>query len=255
MNNAITVSIDYNYINYLNSFINSIQNIKTNLDIFVRLIDFTDLQINKIRKKYPNIKIIIDNPKLSGVKNILKTENEWDFKNYNGQKITDIKKILCSPRGYYSCHSRFLSIEELLDKGYNVLSLDADTLFLKNFDEIFNNLQYDIYTVKDTNNYNINIFSNEGFLLFKNSKKIKNYISKINNYIFSEEKYMDWHVDNYALHNFLNNDISIKLLDSKYKDKTLNKNSVMWSGTGKIKYNKSFTKKCTDVNKPNNYVE
>jgi len=255
LNNAITVSVDYNYIKYLYSFIDSIQTIETKIDIFVRLVDFKDLQIDEIKKKYPNIKLIIDNPKLSGIKNIFKTKDEWDFTDYDIQKITDVKKVLCSPRGYYSCHSRFLSIEELLDKGYNVLSLDADTLFLKNFDDIFNNLQYDIYTVKDTNICNINIFSNEGFLLFKNNKKIKNYISKINNYIFSGEKYMGWNVDNYALHKFLNNDISVKLLDSKYKDKTLNKNSVMWSGTGKIKYDESFIKKCTDVNKLSNYVE
>ena len=70
MNNAITVSVDYNYINYLHLFIDSIQTIKTEIVIFVRLIDFKDSQIDEIKKRYPNIKIIIDNPKLSGVKNI-----------------------------------------------------------------------------------------------------------------------------------------------------------------------------------------
>lgn len=243
MNNAITVSVDFNYINYLNSFINSIQNIKTNLDIFVRLIDFTDLQINEIRKKYPNIKLIIDNPKLSNIKSIYKTKDRWDFIDYGIENITDVKKILNSPRGCYSCHSRFLSIKELLNKDYNVLSLDADTLFFKNFDDIFNDLQFDIYTVKDTNKNNINIFSNEGFLLFKNNEKVKDYISKVSNYIFSDDKYIDWNVDNYALHNFFNDTISIKLLDEKYKDKTLSKNSVMWSGTGKIKYDETFIEK------------
>lgn len=243
MNNAITVSMDYNYIDYLYSFINSIQTIKTKLDIFVRLVDFNESQIDEVKEKYPNIKLIIDNPKLSNIKSIYKTKDRWDFIDYGIEKITDIKKILNSPRSCYSCHSRFLSIEELLHKGYNVLSLDADTLFFKNFDDIFNNLQFDIYTVEDTNKNNVNIFSNEGFLLFKNSKKIKDYISKINNYIFCDEKYIDWNVDNYALHNFLNDDISVNLLDTKYKDKTLSENSVMWSGTGKIKYNASFIKK------------
>ena len=243
MNNAITVSVDYNYINYLNSFINSIQNIKTKLDIFVRVIDFTDLQINEIKKKYPNIKLIIDTPNLSNIKSIYRTKDRWDFIDYGIENITDVKKILNSPRGCYSCHSRFLSIKELLNKDYNVLSLDADTLFFKNFDYIFNNLQFDIYTVEDTNKNNKNIFSNEGFLLFKNNKKTKDYISKVSNYIFSDKRYVNWNIDNYALHNFLNDDISVKLLDVKYKDKTLSENSIMWSGTGKIKYEKSFIKK------------
>lgn len=247
LNNAITCSTDYNYVKFLYPFLDSLQNVDTTLDIFVRLVDFTDLQIEEVRQKYNNIKLIIDNPGLSVERTLFKTKDKNQFKyTYNIKTPLDLKKVLYSPRSFYTCHSRFLSINELLEKNYNVLSLDVDTIVLKNFDNIFNDLKYDLYSVENPND-NDN-FCNEGFLLFNNNNATKNIIEKINNYIFDEGNYVEWNADHYALHKFYDKtNISLKLLDSKYKDKTHNLNSVMWSGDGAKKYKDTFSKKICPV--------
>ena len=154
------------------------------------------------------------------------------------KNILDIKKVLYSPRSFYTCHSRFLSIYELLKKNYNVLSLDVDTIALKNFDDVFN-LKNDILTVKSESNNDI--FSNEGFLLFKNTEINKTYIHKIVNYIFTEKNFIDWNADHYALHKFKPNNVNVYLLDEKYKDRKHLNNSIMWTGDANNKYNEKFT--------------
>ena len=157
---------------------------------------------------------------------------------YKIKNILDIKKVLYSPRSFYTCHSRFKSIKELLDKKYNVLSLDCDTLVLQNFDNIFTQLSDDICTVKNPENEDI--FSNEGFLYFKNNDRVKEFINKINMFLFEEKNYLDWNGDHKALHKFYNNTLSLKLLDKSYKDKDHNDNAIMWSGDGKNKYEQKF---------------
>jgi hypothetical protein len=157
---------------------------------------------------------------------------------YKIKNILDIKKVLYSPRSFYTCHSRFLSIYELLKKNYNVLSLDVDTIALKNFDDVFN-LKNDILTVKSESNNDI--FSNEGFLLFKNTEINKTYIYKIVNYIFTEKNFIDWNADHYALHKFKPNNVNVYLLDEKYKDRKHLNNSIMWTGDANNKYNEKFT--------------
>jgi len=243
-NNALTCSTDYNYLKFLYPFLDSLQSVNTTIEIFVRLVDFTEDQVKEVKDRYPDINLIIDNPKLSEKRTLFKTKEKYEIKHLYGIKnILGLKKVLYSPRSFYTCHSRFLSINELLLKGYNVLSLDVDTIALKNFDDIFYNLKSDIYSViapKDNDK-----FCNEGFLLFKNNVKVKDLIKKINNYIFTEGNYVSWNADHYALHTFYDeNKLSLKLLDSKYKDKTHSIDSVMWSGDGAKKFKETFKEKC-----------
>lgn len=238
-NNAITCSTDYNYVKYLYPFLDSLIKVKTKTDIFVRVVDFTENQLHEIKSKYKNINIVVDNPGMSEKKTLLKTNDKVILDNvYKIKNILDIKKVLYSPRSFYTCHSRFLSINELLNKNYNVLSLDVDTIALKNFDDVFN-LKNNIITVRSENNDDI--FSNEGFLLFKNTKVIKKYISKIVNYIFTENNFTDWNADHYALHKFKTNDIDVHLLDEKYKDRNHLHDSIMWTGDANNKYKEKFT--------------
>ena len=239
LNNAITCSTDYNYVKYLYPFLDSLINVDIKADIFVRVVDFTEEQLYEIKSKYKNINIIEDHPLMSEKKTLLKTSDKVILNNvYKIKNILDIKKVLYSPRSFYTCHSRFLSINELLKKNYNVLSLDVDTIALKNFDEVFN-LNYDILTVKSESNGDI--FSNEGFLLFKNTEINKSYIDKIVNYIFTENNFTNWNADHYALHKFKPNNIDIHLLDETYKDRKHLDDSIMWTGDANNKYNEKFT--------------
>jgi hypothetical protein len=237
--NAITCSTDYNYVKYLYPFLDSLINVNIKADIFVRVVDFTTEQLLEIKSKYKNINIIEDHPMMSEKKTLLKTSDKMILNNvYKIKNILDIKKVLYSPRSFYTCHSRFLSIYELLKKNYNVLSLDVDTIALKNFDDVFN-LKNDILTVKSESNNDI--FSNEGFLLFKNTEINKTYIHKIVNYIFTEKNFIDWNADHYALHKFKPNNVNVYLLDEKYKDRKHLNNSIMWTGDANNKYNEKFT--------------
>ena len=237
--NAITCSTDYNYVKYLYPFLDSLINVNIKADIFVRVVDFTTEQLLEIKSKYKNINIIEDHPMMSEKKTLLKTSDKMILNNvYKIKNILDIKKVLYSPRSFYTCHSRFLSIYELLKKNYNVLSLDVDTIALKNFDDVFN-LKNDILTVKSESNNDI--FSNEGFLLFKNTEINKTYIHKIVNYIFTEKNFIDWNADHYALHKFKPNNVNVYLLDEKYKDRKHLNNSIMWTGDANNKYKEKFT--------------
>lgn len=239
LNNAITCSTDYNYVKYLYPFLDSLIEVKVKADIFVRVVDFTSEQLHEIKTKYKNINIIEDKPLMSGKKTLLKTKEKIILNHvYKIKNILDIRKILYSPRSFYTCHSRFLSINELLNKNYNVLSLDVDTIALKNFDDVFN-LNHDLLTVKSESNSDV--FSNEGFLLFKNTKNNKTYIEKIINYIFTENNFTDWDADHYALHKFKPNNIDIHLLEETYKDRKHLNDSIMWTGDANNKYNEKFT--------------
>jgi len=240
LNNAITCSTDYNYIKYLDTFIQTYQKTGMNTKLFVRLIDFTNNQKDNIIKKYKDVYFIIDNPNLSSKKTLFKTKEKKEISHvYKIKNIFDMKKILYSPRSFYTCHSRFKTINELLKNNYNVLSLDVDTIFLQNFDHLFDSLKYDILTVTDVNNSDI--FCNEGFLLFKNNKINMDYINKIHNYIFKEKNFYNWDADHHALHTFYTDEIQINLLDYKYKDKNHHDDSIMWSGDGYNKYKEKFT--------------
>lgn len=238
LNNAITCSLDINYLNHFDNFYNSYKNLNMDIELFVRFIDYTDKEKENVLKKY-DVNHIFHNPMLSNKKTLFKTKNSFEIKNvYDIKNIKDMKKILYSPRSFYTCHSRFLTILELLKKGYNILSLDVDTIFLKPFDNIFN-IEEDIATVIDVKNNDI--FCNEGFLFFKNNDKVRNFIKKICTYIFTEENFTDWNADHYALHKFYDESIKIKMLDSKYKDKEHLDSSIMWSGDGYNKYKEKFT--------------
>ena len=239
LNNAIVCSTDYNYAKYLNTLLTTLKRVKSNIEVFVRLVDFTVEQVNEMKLLY-DCNFIIDNPNLSNEKTLFKTKNFQELGSvYNIKNIKEIRKVLYSPRSFYTCHSRFKTINELLLKNYNVLSLDCDTIVLKNFDDIFNNITHDIYTVK--NKDNDDIFSNEGFLLFKNTASNKELLKNINEYLFEKENYLNWDGDHIALHKFFNyNTQSIKLLDVEYKDKQHLDTSIMWSGDGKNKYEQKF---------------
>lgn len=238
-NNAIVCSTDYNYVKYLNTLLTTLKRVNSKIEVFVRLVDFTIDQVNEVKLLY-DCNFIIDNPNLSNEKTLFKTKNFKELGSvYNIKNIKELKKVLYSPRSFYTCHSRFKTIQELLDKDYNVLSLDCDTIVLKNFDNIFNNITHDLYTVENKNDNDI--FCNEGFLLFKNTKSNKELIRKINKFLFEDKNYLDWDGDHKALHNFFDEDKnSIKLLSDIYKDKKHRDNSIMWSGDGKNKYEEKF---------------
>lgn len=247
LNNAILCSTDYNYIGYLKKFLNSVNKAKVNADIFVRLVDFTVDQVNEIKLEY-DFNAIIERPNLCSKKNILKDVHKAMHYTYGvdllktGRK--NIKKLLYSERGVYTCHSRFKTINSLLEKGYkNILSLDVDTLIINDINHIFKNLEDDLYVVPQTESDQEYYFHNEGLLLIKNTNSSKKFFKDVENYIFYNERWKGWNIDTEALESsYKNNNISLGFLSDRYKDREFRDDAYMWSGDSINKYNEKFCK-------------
>ena len=224
---AISISSDYNYIKHLKRALDSLTAHGTSADVYVRAVNFTDEQTHDLDGY--NIRIIRDNNHvLSAKRNLMKNtgielEHIYDISIINnGSK--NIRRLLYSEQGVYTCHSRFKNINFLLAKGYaSILCLDADTIFNKNIDHIFEMTGKDLYTLM-TN-------TPESFLFF----------SEVSDVIFSEDKWRDWDADHVALNEVYKAwPISVGCLGDKYKDTTSDPKAYMWSGVGVNKYKTEF---------------
>ena len=266
---AITISTDYNYITYLKRALDTLYKHGTIADVYVYAVNFTDDQINEL--DVYNIQIIRDNKHtLSTCKNMVKDMEIEDTEMYHGV-LSDVgkhlKSLLYSEQSVYTCHSRFKSINILLDKGYkNILCVDADTLFNKNIDHMFDKTDKDMYVVPEiikeedfyieTGHNNVpvsweliknspertymNFFGNEGMLFINNTKKTISFFNDVHNFIFTGNKWCEWDADADALDNIMSiKPIDIGVLDFNYKDSYCDVESYIWSGDGMGKYKKT----------------
>lgn len=248
--NVIAISTDYNYIDYTLKLLDSLLYNQVNADIFLRAIDFDYYQQQKLREILDNlpgnIRLHYDNPNYSNKKTILKDVGSGVTTVYDvniaktGSK--NLKRLLYSPRSVYACHSRFKSINSLLDEGYKtVLCLDADTIVNNNIDHIFEWNDHDLYVVPTFQDSEVLYFHNEGFLLMNNNARTKTYFKKVHQYIFTGERYLEWNVDTTALtDSLLLCELKIGTVGDEYKDKKHIASSYMWSGDGVNKYEKKF---------------
>ena len=74
LNNAIVCSTDYNYAKYLNTLLTTLKRVNSNIEVFVRLVDFTVEQVNEMKLLY-DCNFIIDDPNLSNERTLFKTKN------------------------------------------------------------------------------------------------------------------------------------------------------------------------------------
>tara|TARA_R110002074_G_scaffold133634_1_gene277336 strand:+ start:12188 stop:12958 length:771 start_codon:yes stop_codon:yes gene_type:complete len=247
--NVICFSTDANYIKYAELLTKTIYKNNINSDVYCRCVDFTSDEKKHINKKI-DCTLFFDDPGLSNKKSILKEQEHnisytkiYKAGIYNTESILNLKKMLYSPRSVYTCHSRFKSILELFKKGYErVLSLDCDTIVMRNFDHIFNIEGFDLHTIKPSENYNReDFFKNEGMLLFVNTKDTITFLNNVCNGIFTDLNYLNWNIDSKILTEEYNRKkISINFLDYSYKDRNMQDNSYMWSGDSINKYKSKF---------------
>ena len=249
LNNAITCSTDYNYIHYLYKLVDSLYINNTDADIFVRLVDFTPDQFEEVKSKILNdrVKYILDKPNLSNRKDILKDVASAMHYVYGvdvcktGSK--NIKKLLYSKRSVYTCHSRFKTINMLLNKGYdNVLSLDVDTVVIKNINHMFDNHMYDVSIVPTYMDDRVELWYNEGLLHISNTPEAVTFFKDVEDFIFESGRYFEWNIDSEALGKCFTERLDLKVgyLDDAYKDREFNDDSYMWSGDSIHKYNTKF---------------
>jgi len=199
-----------------------------------------------ICRVYPKIKIKHDNPVLSKKKTLLKDLGmalSYTYKgNFNNSEgINNIRKTLYSPRAAYTCHSRFKTIVELLELGYEcIVYIDADTIFNKCIDILFESTECDLRVVPITQSGETYMFRNEGLLVINNGNYIRDYFTTIRDHIFNGDDYLDWDIDTIALQQFYSEEIKVGFLDDKFKDRLHHDESYMWSGDGIHKYKPKF---------------
>lgn len=248
--NVIAISTDYNYIGYTIKLLDSIAYNKINADVFLRAIDFNIDQQHRISRMLDNmpvkINIHFDNPNYSNKKSILKDVGCAVSTVYGvniemtGSK--NLNRLLYSPRSVYACHSRFKSINSLLEHGYEtILCLDADTIVNNNIDHIFEWSEYDLYVIPTFKDDETFYFHNEGFLLMNNNQRTIKYFNDVHQYIFTGDRYLEWNIDTTALTDALSSNVlKIGTTGEEYKDKKHTPSSYMWSGDGVNKYQHKF---------------
>ena len=270
-NRAITFSSDENYINYVNALVGTLKHNNTTGDIIGRFVDTDEISVDDVQC----IKVF-DNQKLSNKKSILKDDTASIYYHYGigRNNVRDLINLMYSERSVYTCHSRFKTIVELLDEGYEqILCLDVDTIVNKNINSIFNEIEdNDIMTIithvdpgdvieyhgnsKYTNNMNktMRCMFNEGMIVINNTDRCRSFFKDVRDYIFTNDNWKEWNVDSKILNKLLNDkyvDIKIKECDNMYKNSECDPDALMWSGESITKNNPLF-KQCVD--KFNNHL-
>ena len=242
--NVIAFGTDSNYIPYAIQLLKSLKHVGTSADIVCKCVDVSKNDVQD--PIFKNIDIMFDNPNLSSKKKLMRDLGLALHYTYgsnirNRQGIDSMRKALYSPRAAYTCHSRFQTITKLLNSGYNcVIYIDTDTIFNKNIDILFDEINYDIRVVPTFERGKTYMFRNEGLLVINNTFKSRKFFSDVAKYIFYDDGYLDWDIDTIALQELYTDDIKVGFLDDMFKDRTCSNKAYMWSGDGINKYKSTF---------------
>ena len=230
--NIITFSSDSNYMKYTINLLNSIKKNCKNIDVFYRGVNITQEEYLQILDY--DILYVIDKLKLQTKKNLVKNKTNRLF--VENKPI--VSQLLYSEAIAYTCHSRFKNITYLLQEGYStILVLDADTYINKNIYTLFKDYKhFDICSIPHDGDF----FQNEGLLLINNSKKVLDFFTEVELYLFKEGHYKEWDSDGYILSKLQEKyDLNLGPLDYSFKSKP-DKNAHIWSGDGIIKHEASI---------------
>jgi hypothetical protein len=74
-----------------------------------------------------------------------------------------------------------------------------------------------------------------GLIGINNNNSTLNVIKNIKETV--KKEIFDWDIDERVLPYIIKNNVKILEVDKKYKDEDLNDNSILWSGSGKTKFN------------------
>lgn len=143
MKRAITFSFDLNYKPWARGLIDSFKRYVTGFDLYPRYVTSSDTELTTIS----DIDLIVDKIELSSVRDKLKSfPNDFHL---DLKSIGNYSRLLASDLMIYTNHSKFFTIVDLLNDGYDmIVSLNCDFLFVDNFDILINEI---------TNNYNTKI--------------------------------------------------------------------------------------------------
>ena len=245
--NIIAFSVDNKYIDYASALVKSIHDHKISAGVVCRSIGLNQKNKDRLTRLNPTVQFIDDTTKLSRKRTLMKQYHDraelyWTYSGsvYDMKGLRNITRTMYSPQMAYSCHSRFLTITELLGtKIDRLLCLDADTIVNKNFDVLWDVTDYDLCVVPYGTEQTL--FNNEGLLLVNNTPTAAAFFKEVKERLFDKETFYEWDADTDVLHEVYDEcPINIKKIDKSYKDKHHKPDSYMWSGDGPRKNTNKF---------------
>ena len=247
MSNVICIGSDTKYLKYVHAFARSAKLVDTQTKIVCRLVN---VNIDDVIGD-TNMTYIMDNLELDESAKYIKQKSSQCMKFYleagtkSSSEIKNLAKLLYSEQAVYTCHSRFKTILEMMDAGYeNILCLDADTIMKRNIDHLFVDIKHDLSIITETEHGVEQLFHNEGLLLINVNPTTKKYFELVHDYIFSSNRHTEWDVDSEAMahiYNHMQSNMTINKLPHSYKCKQHLDDSYMWSGCGLNKDKATFT--------------
>lgn len=232
----ITLSTNEAYINHTICFIRSLRTYCDQPNLYIRLVNVSDQSYDKLMNYVRSSDIIIrDNiSSLSNKKTLVKPLAETNHNISRGK----FSNLLYSEEISYTCHSRFISICEIMSQDHKeLLSVDADTIIRGCMKPLFQLIrEHDVVTGYYDDIHNNRIFNQEGMLGISNTSHTRQFFEMVRNLIMV--KYSDWNIDGDALKSVyekMKSIINIGQLPTIFKDSSLGEDSIVWSGDGSVK--------------------
>jgi hypothetical protein len=117
--------------------------------------------------------------------------------------------------------------------GKNIITFTVDENYLP-FAKILVNSTYSEQFDNDRLN-GADFLYHGGLIGINNNNSTLNVIKNIKETV--KKEIFDWDIDERVLPYIIKNNVKILEVDKKYKDEDLNDNSILWSGSGKTKFN------------------
>ena len=240
MSLIVTASVDANYISYIDGLVNSMLHHHPNSKFLIRFINCD----SSIIEEYENrgIQVIADTCDLDMKKNLVKDGSTINALLQKRTLAQARSRILYSKFQCYCTHIRFANVMHLLETtDSDILVVDADTIIRGDISELEHILETNHICTRYQDMHGGVEFDNEGLIGIKNCSINKKFwsivLDRVTNNMF------DWDSDSTALSEAYNNtkdDIKLYKLPPTFKDDTLNKDSLIWSGSFSIKDTASF---------------
>tara|TARA_Y100000310_G_C20401643_1_gene677691 strand:- start:47 stop:793 length:747 start_codon:yes stop_codon:yes gene_type:complete len=236
----ITLASNNDYINHCMCLIKSLRlNAgENNIRLYIRLVNVSSQNINKIRDLLNEEDIIIiDDKTLSPRKELLKQLTDTKHNIYDG----DYKNLVYSEEMSYACHSRFQNICELIDRGERyIICMDADTIIRRDISGLINTVKdHEMVTGYYTDASDKIIFNEEGMIGITVTPNTTNFFTDVTALVMND--FQEWDIDGKALSEAYDRyDIDLYRLPVTFKDKSLLKNSHIWSGDGRVKMSDKY---------------
>ena len=225
----ITFSANNKYIEYARCLLNSLRANYPRSRACVRIVNVLEGRTAELKKDFPEVLFIEDvNRHLCSRLKYVKRDASLGRGKMFSEEIA------------YTCHSRFKNINFLIkNRAKYILSVDADTIFRRNLDDLFNLIKENDIVINDCSGN----FTEEGVFGLRVNKLTKRFFNRVKGIV--EADLFNWDIDTEAFkvaYSEHKENLKMAMLPKSYKDKSLTKDSHIWSGDGTSKLKENYIK-------------